>query len=254
MTYTVKELAEISGVTVRTLHWYDEIGLLKPAYCGVNGYRYYEEEQLLILQQILFFRELGFKLGDIQKVLTSSVFDKIGALHTHKRYLENSFNRTKQLIETINKTIAHLKGEKKMQNKELYAGFDWKNKKEHEVYLAQSQGTIAEEIVAKSVKNTKDWSDSDWKDMEREMHGIYAAVAKCMDENLEAKSDQVQSLIAKHCQESTRVHQMTKDVYLSLAQLYCEHPDFQTWFSKHYPSLPEFLAEAMRVYAHHQLT
>jgi len=190
MPYTVKELAEISGVTVRTLHWYDEVGLLKPAYCGANGYRYYEKEQLLILQQILFFREIGFKLGDIQKVLTGSDFDKIGALHTHKRILEESFNRTKQLIETINKTIAHLKGERKMQNKELYAGFDWKNKKEHEIYLAQSQDTIAEEIIAKSVKNTKDWSDTksvkntkdwsdtNWKDMEREMHGIYAAIAK----------------------------------------------------------------------------
>ncbi len=67
MAYTVKKLAEISGVSIRTLHFYDEVGLLKPAYHGSNGYRFYEEEQLLILQQILFFRELGFELKQIQK-------------------------------------------------------------------------------------------------------------------------------------------------------------------------------------------
>ena len=73
MAYTVKELAQISGVSIRTLHWYDEVGLLNPAYHGSNGYRYYEEEQLLILQQILFFRELGFELKQIRKVLASQL-------------------------------------------------------------------------------------------------------------------------------------------------------------------------------------
>lgn len=73
MAYTVKELAQISGVSVRTLHWYDEVGLLKPAYHGSNGYRYYEEEQLLILQQILFFRGLGFELKQIEGSLEEAI-------------------------------------------------------------------------------------------------------------------------------------------------------------------------------------
>ena len=77
MAYTVKELAKISGISVRTLHWYDEIGLLKPAYHGANSYRYYEEAQLLLLQQILFFRELEFNLNDIQKLLSQNDFDNI---------------------------------------------------------------------------------------------------------------------------------------------------------------------------------
>lgn len=84
MAYTVKKLAKISGVSVRTLHWYDEVGLLKPAYHGSNGYRYYEEEQLLILQQILFFRELGFELKQIRKVLGRTDFDKMVALSSHR--------------------------------------------------------------------------------------------------------------------------------------------------------------------------
>ena len=85
MAYTVKNLAQLSGVSIRTLHFYDEIGLLKPAYCGDNNYRYYEEEQLLMLQQILFYRELGLQLNDIQRVLSSDSFDKIEALHYEKQ-------------------------------------------------------------------------------------------------------------------------------------------------------------------------
>ncbi|HEV8052077.1 MAG TPA: MerR family transcriptional regulator, partial [Parachlamydiaceae bacterium] len=84
MVYTVTKLAKISGVSIRTLHWYDHIDLLKPAYYGANGYRYYEEEQLLILQQILFFRELGFELKQIQKLLARGDFDKIVALSSHR--------------------------------------------------------------------------------------------------------------------------------------------------------------------------
>jgi DNA-binding transcriptional MerR regulator len=87
MAYTVAKLAQISGVSIRTLHWYDEVGLLKPAYYGSNGYRYYEEEQLLILQQILFFRELGFELKQIQRVLGRSDFDKRVALSSHREVL-----------------------------------------------------------------------------------------------------------------------------------------------------------------------
>jgi len=124
MRYTVNKLAKLSGVSVRTLHWYDEIGLLKPAFYQTNGYRYYEEEQLLLLQQILFFRELGFKLNDIQKILDSSDFDKIKALYAHKSTLEKSVNRMHTLIHTIDKTILHLRGKKTMVDKELYSGFD----------------------------------------------------------------------------------------------------------------------------------
>jgi DNA-binding transcriptional MerR regulator len=88
MAFTVKKLAKLSGVSVRTLHWYDEIGLLKPAYLGANHYRYYQEEQLLILQQILFFKELGFNLNDIQSLLAERDFDKLNSLEAHKQVLQ----------------------------------------------------------------------------------------------------------------------------------------------------------------------
>jgi len=123
MAYTVKQLAVMSGVTVRTLHFYDEMALLKPAYTKANGYRMYEEPQLLMLQQILFYRELGFELKRINEILSQREFEKIAALKSHRQVLERNFTRTRTLIETIDKTISHLKGARKMKSEELFIGF-----------------------------------------------------------------------------------------------------------------------------------
>lgn len=123
MPYTVKKLAQLSGISIRTLRFYDEIGLLKPAYYGNNNYRYYEEEQILMLQQILFYRELGLPLNDIRQVIRSDDFNKINALMSHKLILIQNLDRTQKLVKTIDQTIAHLKGEIVMPTEELFAGF-----------------------------------------------------------------------------------------------------------------------------------
>ena len=121
--YTVRQVASLSGVSVRTLHFYDEVGLLKPAYHAANGYRFYEEPQLLILQQILFYRELGFELKQIKKILGRPNFEKATALRSHRKVLEETLARTRALLQTIEKTVDHLQGGREMTNEELFAGF-----------------------------------------------------------------------------------------------------------------------------------
>jgi DNA-binding transcriptional MerR regulator len=123
MAYTVKQVAAMSGVSVRTLHFYDETGLLKPAYLGANGYRFYEEPQLLTLQQILFYRELGFELKQIKQFLGRADFEKVAALRSHRKVLQKKLTLTRRLIETIDKTIEHLKGTKQMKSEEMFVGF-----------------------------------------------------------------------------------------------------------------------------------
>jgi len=123
MAYTVKQVAAISGVSIRTLHFYDETGLLKPAHYGANGYRFYEEPQLLVLQQILFYRELGFELKQIQRILDRADFEKVVALQSHREVLQKNVARTRSLIQTIDKTIQHLKGTKQMTTEEMFVGF-----------------------------------------------------------------------------------------------------------------------------------
>src|SRR5262249_46629490 len=123
MAYTVKQVATMSGVSVRTLRFYDETGLLKPASYGANGYRFYEEIQLLILQQILFYRELGFELKQIKQTLDQADFEKVAALQSHREVLLEKLSQTRTLIETIDRTIAHLKGATKMKGEEMFSGF-----------------------------------------------------------------------------------------------------------------------------------
>ena len=123
MAYTVKQVARMSGISVRTLHFYDETGLLKPAYVGANGYRFYDEPQLLTLQQILFYRELGFELKEIQRIIGQGDFEIAAALQSHRKVLQKNLAQTRRLIETIDKTIQHLKGTKTMKSQDMFVGF-----------------------------------------------------------------------------------------------------------------------------------
>src|SRR3954468_18674840 len=120
MAYTVKQLAVMSGGTVRTLHFYDEMALLKPAYSKANGYRFYEEPQLLLLQQVLFYRELGFELKEIKRVLGRADFEKAAALRSHRAVLEETLARTRTLMATIDKTLNHLEGGATMATEEMF--------------------------------------------------------------------------------------------------------------------------------------
>jgi DNA-binding transcriptional MerR regulator/quercetin dioxygenase-like cupin family protein len=123
MRYTVKQVAEMSGVSVRTLHFYDETGLLTAARHAENGYRVYGEAELLKLQQILFYRELGMELKEIQRVLGQADFEKTAALRLHRKALEERLARTQELVRTIDRTVRHLEGGEEMEGKEMFAGF-----------------------------------------------------------------------------------------------------------------------------------
>src|SRR5512138_552953 len=121
--FTVKQLSELAGVTPRTLHHYDAIGLLKPSRVGENGYRYYGEEALLRLQQILFFREMDLGLLQIKEIVDSPDFDLVTALRSHRHALQEKVGRLQGLINTVDSTIIHLVGEVDMSKKQLFAGF-----------------------------------------------------------------------------------------------------------------------------------
>src|SRR6185436_17572760 len=118
--YTVKQVAKLSGVSVRTLHHYDEVGLVKPDSVGANGYRYYGQDELLRLQQILFHRELGFPLEEIRQVLDAPDFDRMAALKAHRARIEAETRRYRRLVKTIEATLAELEGERQMDDKDLY--------------------------------------------------------------------------------------------------------------------------------------
>jgi DNA-binding transcriptional MerR regulator len=124
MKYSIKQIAALGNVTTRTLRYYDEIGLLTPSELGDNGYRYYDHNSLLRLQQILFFRELDVPLDEIWRIMNQPDFDPLLALKNHRASLRKRSERLEKLITTINNTIENLEGEKPMNDKKLFEGFD----------------------------------------------------------------------------------------------------------------------------------
>lgn len=256
MAYTVKKLSEMSGVTVRTLHFYEANELLMPAYYGANGYRYYEEKQLLQLQQILFFKELGFTLKQVRQVIGKSDFDQLAALYSHSAALKREWERIGCLLETIDKTIKHIKGKKKMKDQELFAGF-------HITLVQASQDksySAAEKIVIESVKNpTKTRKDVEslgaayYNRAVETAHGIFEELARCIKERREPASETVQKVIKKHHEFTEKAHFASQKEYKALAKLYAEHPDFRKQLEPFHPDLAGFMSHAMILFADKKL-
>ena len=114
-------MAKAAGVSVRTLHHYDVVGLLKPGHVGSNGYRYYEKAELLRLQQILIYRELGLPLVEIAAILDDPAFDPLTALRGHRAALEIRIEHYRDLVRTIDHTVMSLEKDEDMDDKEYYA-------------------------------------------------------------------------------------------------------------------------------------
>jgi len=251
MAYTVKKLAQLSGTSVRTLHFYDEIGLLKPAYYGENNYRYYEDEQVLLLQQILFYRELGLPLNDIQEILTSSAFDKITALRSHKKILEKNIDQAKELINTIDNTIEQLRGKQPMKLEEIFHGFTQEKQDLYENFLINSG--VDQAVINQSKEKVKYWKKEDWIANKKEADMLYAEIVTAIKKNLDPASPEVQELIRKHYQLTTIFWTPTRDSYIGLSQFYCSHPDFVAFYDGIHPKLLAYLVEAMKVFAENDL-
>lgn len=252
MSYTVKKLAKLSGVSVRTLHFYDAIGLLKPAYYGENNYRYYEEKELLLLQQILFFRELGFALTDIKRIIESPDFDKVKALESHRMVLEQKIKSTYQLLETVDKTISYLRGKTTMKLEEVFAGFDAEKQKLYENFLVE-QG-ISEKEITKTKEKVNQWDKKRWMLYKQEGDQLHAELVEAIKQQLSPSSAEVQLLIKKHYQMITAFWVPTRESYIGLSQLYGSHPDFVKFYENIHPQLLSFLTAAMKLFADKELT
>lgn len=248
MTYTVAKLAKISGVSVRTLHWYDEVGLLKPAYHGSNGYRYYEEEQLLTLQQILFFRELGFELKQILRVLGRGDFDKMVALSSHRQVLQKNLDKIRKLIKTIDKTLEHLKGTKKMKENEIFSGFSKEKQAEYEKQIIERFGQQGKAHIEESKQNAKKWSKADEENFKKEFAAICKELTGLLEKNFNPSAKEVQAVIRKHFLWLSKCWTPTKESYAGHGQFIADS-ELRKAYAIYHDRLPEFIAEAIQVFA-----
>jgi DNA-binding transcriptional MerR regulator len=241
--YTVKQLSKMAGVTPRTLHHYDDIGILKPSHVGDNGYRYYDEDALLRLQQILFYRELDMPLDDIKMIMAESRFDALTALESHKQALKKQMERTKRLLKTVDNTIEHLKGKTKMSAKSLFEGF---SEEEQEKLAQEAEQMYNPETVRASNRKWKSYPAAKKEAILAEGNAIYTDMIAAMPKG--AASAEVQAIVERWRKHMDYFWTPKLDQLVGLANHYNDEPRFKANFDKMHPRLAEFMREAVRVY------
>ncbi len=243
--YTVKQLAQMAGVSVRTLHYYDQIGLLKPSNRSDSGYRLYDESELLRLQQILFFKELDFPLNKIRGILDEPDFDKIAALQKHRLLLQKQAERTMLLLKTIDKTIQKLTEDSmSMTDEELYEGF---TKEQIDRYEREVAEKFDPQRVQESKRRIDKMTKQQWQNVKDEGDKVTQLIADLADRAPDDTA--VQALIARHHAWIENFYPASADVYRGLGQMYATHDEFKAFYEKFRPGLADFMKVAMIHYA-----
>jgi DNA-binding transcriptional MerR regulator len=239
----------MAGVTVRTLHHYDHIGLLSPSTRSAAGYRYYSEADLLRLQQILFFRELGFPLEQIAAILDDPRFDQVRALRDHRRMLREEVGRLQRLLNTVDKTIAKLtEGTMGLTDEELYEGF---SKEQAERYRREAREQYGEAVVEASEQRARQMSKVEWNAVKDEGDAVTRGLAALADRD--PADPEVQALIARHYAWVATFWTPNAASYAGLGQLYTDNPEFRANYDKYRPGLADFMRAAMEVYSERKL-
>lgn len=236
----VKELADLVGISVRTLHYYDEIGLLSPEETTDSGYRLYSNENLEMLQQILFFRELDMPLKEIKQMISSSSFDKQEALRQHQKMLLEKRSQLDKLINTIDKSIKHMKGEIQMTDKEKFEGFDFSQNPYEEEARERWGDKAVDESNAKVAGMPKD--------AQKAVSQIYIKLASIR--NGSSKSEEAQEAIKEwyDCLNNN-FGTYSLDAFKGLGQMYGDDQRFTKNIDQYGDGLAKFMCDAMGHFA-----
>ncbi|MED4604239.1 MerR family transcriptional regulator [Paenibacillus validus] len=248
MPYKVKEVSEIAGVSVRTLHHYDEIGLLTPGAVNSAGYRFYTEREMERLQQILFFREIGFSLNEIKAILDSPGFDRKSALEAHRELLLEKKRRLDGMIDTVTRTIQSIEGGSAMSDKELFEGFDMTPIEEHKKkYAAEARQTYGDATMDAIEKRTNAYTKEDWARITARNEAINAKIIAAMergpaDPEVQEGVGELRQYITEH------FYDCTLEIFRGLGDLYVTDGRFTANLDKNKPGYAAFLQKAMHVY------
>jgi DNA-binding transcriptional MerR regulator len=248
---TVRQVAKVSGVSVRALHHYDEIGLLKPARSGTNRYRYYGEEELLRLQQILIHRELDIPLSEIAAILDAPGFDRLATLQRQRRKLEAEAKRYAQLVKTIDRTIASIKGDRAMKSAELYKGISAEKQAEYETWLIDTYGGDMPERIAVSKKAYAELSDAGKQKLMDGLQAMEADWVKAMDAGVPAGSASLDPLLGRYRDWVSVMwgRPCPPEAFSGLADLHLSHPDFVSRYETLGKGFSDYHAAGMKAHA-----
>ncbi|MHC8515268.1 MerR family transcriptional regulator [Sporosarcina sp. ITBMC105] len=235
----VKEVAALSGVSVRTLHHYDDIGLLVPDTVTEAGYRVYSDENVATLQQILFFRELGFPLKKISELLSSPSFNRKEAFELQREMLIAKRTQLDRMIETLDKTVQSERGEITMTNEEKFKGFDFgANPFEQEARDRWGNAVV---------DRTNEKFSTFGKDAQEEMNEIYFKLAALRDKD--PASEEAQKAIGEWYTFLNKIGDYSLEAFAGLGEMYVADERFMTNIDKFGEGLAVFMRDAMKVYA-----
>ena len=239
MKMLIQEFARFTGVSVRTLHYYDEIGLLQPAYVDkATGYRFYNEESLLRMQEILFYRELDFSLKSIAEIMSAPNYDKTQAFLEQKQLLTLKKERLERLIAAIDHA---------MEGENVMKTFD--NSK-FESYKAEAQQRWGNtDAYREHSEKTKNYNKDQWSNLASDMDLIFGEFALCMKNGCAPESTEAQSLVKKLQDHITKnYYNCTKPILSGLGQMYVADERFQQNIDKHAAGTAAFVSEAIASY------
>lgn len=250
MEYTVHQLAELSGVSGRTLRYYDQIGLLPPARINASGYRIYGEHEVDRLQQILFYRELEVSLDDIRKILEQPDFDPVTALKAHYNKLTKKRDHLEQLLHTVKLTIESKEGGRKMQDKEKFEGLKAERIRENETkFGAELREKYGDREINESNAKLRGMSEQDYNQMQALEVEIIGLLKQAFTTNNPA-SEEAEHLVQKHKQWLMYSwSKFSKEAYQNLADMYVADERFTSYYDeKAGPGAAQFLRDAIHHY------
>lgn len=249
MEYTVQKLGKLAGISTRTLRYYDEIGILKPARINSSGYRIYGQGEVDRLQQILFYRELGVSLDNIKKIVTAPSFDGAQALREHREKLLEKRAQLEVLIANVEKTIALTEGRLDMSDQEKFEGFKQKMIDDNEKkYGAEARRKYGNDAVEKSNAKVKNMTQEQYQEVTTLEQQVRETLAQAF-----ATGDPAGGLAQKaadlHKQWLTYYwSEYSKEAHAGLAQMYVDDERFKAYYDKDQPGTAEFLRDAIQIY------
>ena len=237
----IKEFAKFTGVSVRTLHYYDEIGLLLPAIVDrYTGYRFYDENSLVRMQEILFYRELDFSLKSIGEILSSPNYDKSKVLKEQKQLLILKKERLERLISAIDSAV---KGENVMK------AFDNSEFEKHKAEAKEKWGQTP--AYEEHEEKTKHYSKEKWDNLAKQMNDIFAEFATCIKSGETADSAEAQNLVKRLQDHITQNYYIcTDEILAGLGQMYIQDERFKNNIDKYADGTSAFVCEAIEFYCH----
>ena len=251
MEHSISDVARMAGVTSRTLRHYDDIGLLNPARAARNGYRWYGRPELLRLQRILLLRELRVPLPQIQQVLDGDT-DELASLRRHREDLAAERDRLEQIITTVDRTIADLCGTETLTDDEFFTGLATRREALRND-LKSRYGDSVDDHFASAVQATAGWTRQDHEHAAEQGRQLLRQLSHARAGGVAPDSEQALDLMVEHYQGVRAMWPADAAAYHALADLVLDNPDQRTMIEGLDPSLPAWLANAIRAYATRRL-